>query len=190
MTSKWDQLDRTGPSGWRVAFFRNMYLGQLRRKSPTTEQLIAAFHDAGSPEAINFMGNGTVIFRHTGGPVLARQAAASLKPICGFDDVVIVRSAGWCLDLARRLSRLSSAGQVCLYEARDLPDLELPMSDSEGLQIVALDHRHAVSQHTPGALNTQAQAHQWVSQLVGVPVTARGIPTMLKLATKISQVID
>lgn len=190
MSPNWEQLDKTGPTGWRVAFFRNMYLGQPRRKSPTTEQLLAAFAEAGSPEVINFMGNGTVIFRHTGGPVLARKATALLRTVCGYDDMVVVRAAGWCLDLSRRLSALSPAGQVCLFEARELPALELPLVDSAGVQIIALDHRHAVSQHIPGALNSQAQAHQWVTELVGVPVTARGIPTMVKLAAKLRAVVD
>lgn len=190
MSPNWEQLDRPGATGWRVAFFRNMYLGQPRRKSPTTEQLLTAFVDAGAGEAINFMGNGTVIFRHTGGPVLARAAAGLLKPICGYDDLVLVRAAAWCLDLGRRLDRLSPAGQVILFEARDYPALELPVTDSAGIQLIDLDHRHALTQHTPGALNTQAQAHNWVSELVGVPVTARGIPTMIKLAARLRKVID
>ncbi len=171
-----------GLTSWRVAFFRNLNLGQARSHSPTSGQLLAAFAAAGAGTAMNVQTNGTVIFRHTGGTPLAREVVRLLGPVCGYADAVVVRSARWCLELDQRLTRLD-AGEVRLFDGRADLGLPLPWEGPDGLVLVALDRRHAVTQAMPG--REPKNANPVVTGLVGVPVTVRGIPTMRRLAVRL-----
>lgn len=169
-------------TGWRVAFFRNMNLGQRRSNSPTSAELLDAFADAGVLRASNFQTNGTVIFAHSGGTQPARAVVRTLRAVCGYRDEVVVRSARWVVDLAERVAGIE--GEICLYNSSDYERPPLPWEGPEGLIVTELDHRHAVVTHAPGTASTLASPV--ITNLVGVPVTVRGIRTIRRLAARLS----
>ena len=76
----------------RVAFFRNLNLGQTRSHSPTSSQLLDAFVEAGARAPSHVDTNGTVVYYHPTGPTLVRRVAKLLTPMCGYRDMVTVRS--------------------------------------------------------------------------------------------------
>ena len=76
----------------RVAFFRNLNLGQARSHSPTSSQLLDAFVEAGARAPSHVGTNGTVVYYHSTGPTLVRRVAKLLTPMCGYRDMVTVRS--------------------------------------------------------------------------------------------------
>jgi uncharacterized protein (DUF1697 family) len=83
-----------------VAFFRNLNLGQRRSRSPTRPELLEAFERAGAATATSFQVNGTVIFGTDQKPqALAEETVRLLTPVCGYDDVVLVRPVSWVLEL-------------------------------------------------------------------------------------------
>ncbi|MGL4256325.1 MAG: hypothetical protein ACRCSL_08325 [Microbacterium sp.] len=66
-----------------MAFFRNVNQGQ--RGHPSTADLLAAFTDAGFPDAVPFQSNGTVIFR-SGAPAGAPAPAGVPAPARASDS--------------------------------------------------------------------------------------------------------
>lgn len=179
-------------TGLRVAFFRNLNLGQRRSHSPTAPELLDAFARAGVERATNFQTNGTVIFTASGGSEQAREVVRLLGPVCGYSDLVVVRSARWVVELGRRLDALVrvrgpiEGGEVTLFDGGVDPGLPLPWTDpATGLEILALDHRHAVTSW-PADAPTGPPTNRVITDMMGVPVTARGVPTMLRLAARLS----
>lgn len=168
----------------QVAFFRNMNLGQARSRSPRSAELIDAFRQAGATRATNFQTNGTVIFD---GPRPRRIAAAvvtTLTALTGYDDLVVVRAADWLIDLAAGLDTALPAAEVALFDGGSVPDLALPQivrAGSGTLTIVALGSGHAVTSTTGAGIS----AGPVLTDLVGTPVTCRGVPTMIRLAKRL-----
>ncbi|HEX7396603.1 MAG TPA: hypothetical protein VF312_03565, partial [Propionibacteriaceae bacterium] len=71
---------------------RNLNLGQARSHSPTSSQLLDAFVEAGARAPSHVGTNGTVVYYHPTGPTLVRRVAKLLTPMCGYRDMVTVRS--------------------------------------------------------------------------------------------------
>ncbi|HET7725326.1 MAG TPA: hypothetical protein VFK68_11850 [Propionibacteriaceae bacterium] len=168
----------------RAAFFRNLNLGQARSHSPTSSQLLDAFVQAGARSPSHVGTNGTVVYYHPAGPSLLRRVQALLVPLCGYRDMATVRSASALMTLERRLRDLDE-GEVVLYDASTGFDLPTPIETDDGLVVVDLDHRRAITQHRPGTRPTSAGP--FVASLVGVPVTVRSIATMRRVADRVRQ---
>ena len=170
-----------------VAFFRNINLGH--RGSPTSEQLLGAFFDQGAENAQHLQSNGTVIYWSQASTPLARRVARSLSAVCGWNDYVAVRSATWCIELGRRLSRLASPEelphlQVALLDApryERLPNLGM-VADFDN-QIVDVSYRHVViSARREVFPSTAARA---VDSLIPTEMTFRSATTMVRLANRL-----
>lgn len=166
----------------RVAFFRNLNLGQSRSHSPTSSQLLEAFVDAGARSPSHVGTNGTVVYYHSTGPTLVRRVLTLLTPMCGYDDMATVRSGSALLTLERRLDGLDD-GEVVLYDREPGFDLPTPIESDDGLVVISMDHRRAVTQHRPGSRPTSA--NPFIASLVGVPVTTRSITTMRRVADRV-----
>jgi hypothetical protein len=165
-----------------VAFFRNLNLGQARSHSPTSSQLLDAFVEAGARAPSHVGANGTVVYYHPTGPTLVRRVAKLLTPMCGYRDMVTVRSGVALIELDRRLRGLGD-GDVVLYDTTPGFDLPTPIETEDGVIVIALDHRRAITQHRPDSRPTSA--NPFIASLVGVPVTTRSITTMRRVADRI-----
>ena len=108
-----------------VAFFRNLNLGQRRSHSPTRPELLDAFTRVGAAEASNFQVNGTIIFRTDGRDAqgVAHATVGELTPVCGYDDLVVVRPADWVLGLELDTG---PRAEVSLFDGPDPFPEELP----------------------------------------------------------------
>jgi hypothetical protein len=170
--------------GTQVAFFRNMNLGQARSRSPRSTDLLAAFEQAGATRAVNFQTNGTVIFDGPRPRRIAATVVEALTALTGYHDLVVVRPADWLVDLAGGLDAALPAAEVALFDGRTPPALELPHVvrwKTGTLTIVALEKDYAVTT----AAGAGVSAGPVLPDLVGVPVTCRGVPTMLRLAARL-----
>jgi hypothetical protein len=165
-----------------VAFFRNLNLGQVRSHSPTSSQLLDAFVEAGARAPSHVGANGTVVYYHPTGPTLARRVAKLLTPMCGYRDMVTVRSGVALIKLDRRLRGLDD-GDVVLYDTTPGFDLPTPIETEDGVIVISLDHRRAITQHRHGS--RPAVAGPFVASLVGVPTTTRSIRTMHRVADRV-----
>ena len=169
----------------QVAFFRNMNLGQARSRSPRSADLVEAFTASGAGIAINFQTNGTVIFDGPRPRRIAARVVERLTALTGYADLVVVRDADWLVRLADELDADLPAGEVTLFDVPTLPRLDLPHVErvrSGALTILTLDEHHAVTSTTGSGIS----AGPVLTELVGVPVTCRGVPTMLRLAHRLS----
>jgi hypothetical protein len=170
----------------QVAFFRNMNLGQARSKSPTSDVLVDAFLHAGADSATNFQTNGTVIFTAANVESVVRNLPTLLLAATGYAEALVVRPVTWVQDLGRRLDPLLPAAEVALFDAESVPELELPWVDPSGdLTILEFDSRHAVTAWT--GIGSGSTSNQTLTRMLGVPVTCRGIPTMIRLAARLSR---
>jgi len=168
----------------QVAFFRNMNLGQARSRSPRSAELLAAFERAGATRAVNFQTNGTVIFEGARPGRIAAAVVEALTALTGYDDLVVVRPADWLVDLASGLDPRLPAAEVALFDARSVPDLGLPHLvrwRTGTLTIVTLEKAYAVTTPT----GTGISAGPVLTDLLRVPVTCRGVPTMTRLASRL-----
>jgi hypothetical protein len=174
-------VDLTADAGLHVAFFRNLNLGQPRSKSPGSAALVAAFTAAGASGVRNFQTNGTVLFRAADTGHVVDEVRESLDALTGYGDAVVVRPASWLMQLGGRLDPTLPGGEVCLFDAANAPALVLPWTDPRfpSLTIHALDRRHAVTSWTDARQGPSG--NRALTTLTGVPVTCRGIPTMLRL---------
>jgi hypothetical protein len=168
----------------RVAFFRNLNLGQARSHSPTSSQLLDAFVEAGARAPSHVGTNGTVVYYHPTGPTLVRRVARLLTPMCGYRDMVTVRSGVALIELDRLLRGLGD-GEVILYDTKPGFDLPTPIESDDGLIVVSLDHRRAITQYRPGSHPTNARP--FIASLVGVPTTTRSITTMRRVADRVRE---
>lgn len=168
-----------------VAFFRNLNLGQRRSKSPTRPELLDAFQRAGSPGAVNFQVNGTIVFETEGdAQAVADEAVRLLTPVCGYADLAIARPVPFILgleleDLAGHDPRLA---EVSFFHGPDPFPEPLPwVSPGAGVTVVRADAGHALSldqDETKGATWT-------LERLLGMRVTSRGVPTMQRLQARL-----
>jgi hypothetical protein len=169
-----------------VAFFRNMNLGQARSKSPTSTVLVDAFVDAGATWAVNFQTNGTVMFSAAGVEEAISRMRSLLHAATGYSDAVVVRTAAWIADLGGRLDPALPGGEVALFDAPAGPELALPwVEPSEGVSILELDGFHAVTAWA--ATGPARGSNPTLTRMLGVPVTCRGVPTMIRLAARLSR---
>jgi hypothetical protein len=164
-----------------VAFFRNLNLGQRRSRSPTRPELLHAFERAGATDALNFQVNGTIVFQtDQDAQALAEEAVRLLTPVCGYDDAVIVRPVPWILDLD--LADIGANAEVSLFDGPDQFPEPLPWVAGTGVTVVRADHLHAVCandvERTSGGTWT-------LERLLGMPVTSRGVSTMLRLQARL-----
>jgi len=168
----------------RVAFFRNLNLGQSRSHSPTSSQLLDAFVEAGARTPSHVGTNGTVVYYHSTGPSLVRRVVKLLTAECGYHDMATVRSGRALLDLDRGLRGLDD-GEVILYDTSPGFDLPTPIESDDGLIVISLDHRRAITQHRPAS--HPATANPFIASLAGVPTTTRSITTMRRVAARVRQ---
>ena len=165
-----------------VAFFRNLNLGQRRSHSPTRPELLDALLRAGARDAVNFQVNGTIIIDADGdAQALANEAVRLLTPVCGYDDLVVVRPAAWVLDLD--LDAITQPAEVSFFDGPAPFPEPLPWRSPEGgLTVIRADALHALSlddvEQTSGATWT-------LERLLGMRVTSRGVPTMLRLQSRL-----
>ena len=176
-----------------VAFFRNLNLGQRRSHSPTRPELLDALLRAGATDAVNFQVNGTIIIDADAdgdgagdAQALANEAVRLLTPVCGYDDLVVVRPAAWVLDLD--LDAITQPAEVSFFDGPDPFPEPLPWRSSEGgLTVIRADALHALSlddvEQTSGATWT-------LERLLGMRVTSRGVPTMLRLQGRLRAIAE
>ena len=166
-----------------VAFFRNLNLGQRRSRSPTRPELLEAFAQAGATSAVSFQTNGTVIFTpgRRSPQRLADRAVALLTPVCGYDDMVAVRPVDWLFGLD--LDDVPDHAEVSFFDGADPFPEPLPWTSAgRGLVVIRADGLHAVSVNDPEG----SSGATWVLEdLLGVKVTSRGVPTMLRLLVRL-----
>jgi hypothetical protein len=167
-----------------VAFFRNLNLGRARSNSPTSSQLLDAFVEAGARAPSHVGANGTVVYYHPTGPTLVRRVAKLLTPMCGYRDMVTVRSGVALIELDRCLGGLGE-GEVVLYDTTPGFDLPTPIETDDGLIVISLDHRRAVTQHRVGS--RPGASGPFIASLVGVPTTTRSISTMRRVADRVRE---
>ena len=164
-----------------VAFFRNLNLGQ--RRSPTRAQLLEAFAREGVSDALSHQVNGTVVFSapHGRSPQdLADAVVDRLGPVCGYRDVVLVRSVAWLAGLA--LHDLPDGCELTLVDAPGVfperlpwtPDGEVTVLRADHLHAVVLNHRERRSRGTPV-----------IEARLGVPATSRGVGTVQRLLARL-----
>jgi hypothetical protein len=168
-----------------VAFFRNLNLGQRRSHSPTRPELLDAFARAGATSATNFQVNGTIIFAcnstGAGNPqALADEAVRLLTPVCGYDDAVIVRPADWILSLELETG---PSAEVSFFDGPDPFPEPLPwLVPGAGLTVIRADSRHALSLND---IEKTSGATWALERRLGMPVTSRGVPTVLRLQARL-----
>ncbi|MCA0294011.1 MAG: hypothetical protein LCH96_01630 [Actinobacteria bacterium] len=168
-----------------VAFFRNLNLGQARSKSPTSAVLVSAFLTSGARLATSFQTNGTVVFEADDPAAVVVGARGVLAGATGYADVAVVRDAGWVVELGGRLDPGLVNGEVALFDAASAPALEVPWLDPSGsLTVVEIDALHAVTSWADP--RTGSSANPTLTRLLGVPVTCRGVPTMIRLAARLA----
>jgi len=172
--------------GTQVAFFRNMNLGQARSRSPRSPELLGAFEQAGATRAVNFQTNGTVIFDGPRPRRIAADVVTALTALTGYDDLVVVRPSAWVVALADSLDPTLPAAEVALFDAPGrMPEVDLPhvVRVSTGmLTVVALGPSFAVTSTTGSGIS----AGPVLTDLLEVPVTCRGVPTMVRLARRLA----
>ena len=168
-----------------VAFFRNLNLGQRRSHSPTRHELLDAFERAGARHATSFQVNGTVIFVSDGdAQALAEEVVRLLTPVCGYTDAVIARPVPWLLALELDTG---PHAEVSFFDGPEEFPEPLPWAaPGAGLTVVRADALHAVSlddvDRTSGAT--------WVlERRLGMPVTSRGVPTVLRLQARLESLV-
>ncbi len=167
--------------GRHVAFFRNLNLGQ--RGSPTRDQLLAAFEQAGAIEVSSFQVNGTVVFRASAPVGTIRSVRSSLEHHTGWHDVAPVRSVGWVADLVDTTREVGDHAEVSLYDAGSDFPAPLPWRPEGGrLTVVRADRRHAVSIND---LARTSYATPTLEALLRLRVTSRGLSTMQRLAERL-----
>jgi hypothetical protein len=164
-----------------VAFFRNLNLGQ--RGSPTRDQVLAAFEEAGATDVWSFQVNGTVAFRATA-PVRTVGAVCSwLSGRTGWHDVAPVRTARWVLDLVDETRDVGDRSEVSFFDSRSDFPASLPWRPDGGrVTVVRADRRHAVSVND---LPRTSYATPALESLLGLRVTSRGLSTMQRLAERL-----
>jgi hypothetical protein len=116
--------------------------------------LVEAFTAAGAESVTNFQTNGTVIFSAADPTEVVERVRPLLLAATGYEDVVVVRSHAWLAELGPRLDPELHGGEVALFDAAEVPALELPWVDGAG------------------------------------EVACRGIPTRIRLATRLSPPVD
>lgn len=169
-----------------MAFFRNMNLGQ--RRSPTRAQLLHAFAEAGASGTESFRSNGTVVFIAREPARTARRVVSALTEVCGYADAVMVRPERWVRGLADQLAADAldpGATEVSVFDGHGAFPRPLPWTPEPGrVTVLRADARHAVSVN---AKPRTSVATPVLERLLAVPVTSRGLSTILRLGRRIAE---
>lgn len=167
-----------------VAFFRNLNLGQPR--NPTRSQLTEAFSTAGATAVLSFQVNGTVLFTATKPDQTARTVVTLVTLVCGYADAVVVRSAHWVGELCRRLVSdgfTDAHAEVSVFDGPATFPQPLPWTPDPGrVTVIQADSQHAVSTNRTARTSYATPA---LERLLQVPVTSRGVATMVRLGQRI-----
>jgi hypothetical protein len=172
-----------------VAFFRNLNLGQ--GWSPTRPQLVAAYERAGATYVDNVQSNGTLIVLAPDPVAATRAVLAEVREVSGYADIAVVRSASFVREVAARLAGLAVPDdvpvEVLVYDARRPFPHPLPWTTSDGqVEVLHADRRHAITAFHQQGLGG-SPAGRVLPELVGVPVTARGAGTLLRVAARLDR---
>ena len=164
-----------------VAFFRNLNLGQ--RGSPTTQQMLDAFAEAGATDVSSVRVNGTVVFTSSSPAHTRDLVCSALIRQTDWADVALVRPAGWVRDLAEVLEGVEGNAEVSFFDSRrDFPE-SLPWRPETGrLTVVRADRRHAISVNDEPR---RSYATPVLERLLGLRVTSRGAETVLMAAARL-----
>lgn len=170
-----------------VAFFRNVNQGQ--RGHPSTSDLLAAFADAGCPDAVAFQSNGTVVFADAAPDRVAAAARAALAARAGVEREVFTMPLAQVAALvdAQAAASDSSRRELTLHGGGVI-DVEDPSVIDE-----AGRRRCRVVAAGPGwtiALNErdrESNATPTVEHLTGGPATSRGLPTLIRLVGRFAR---
>lgn len=170
----------------RVAFFRNMNLGQARSHSPTRPVLEGAFIAAGAVGVRSFQTNGTVLFDPLAAAPTAviEQVRAILAERVGYTDIAPVQSLDAVAGLVRTTRASLPAVDRAVYVTFFFfaPDGSLDWAapgaglDSVGTTVVASGPGWVVTQVAPGGDPTTA-----VQARLGSKATTRGFGTIERL---------
>ncbi len=174
-----------------VAFLRNVNLGQPR--SPTREQLEAAFLRAGADAAASFMTNGTLVFsvsRSRLAPGTARRAREILSQVCGLKEPVFVQSFRYLAEQAAEdpFAPFATAaiGEcfISFFEPKVTARLDLPLESerkdclvfraSAGLALSIIREINGKTGYPNGVLE----------KTLSTPVTTRSWTTILRLVKR------
>ena len=108
-----------------------------------------------------------------------------LTPVCGYADAAIARPAPWILDLELDTG---PHAEVSLFDGPDPFPEPLPWDvPGAGLTVVRADALHAVSLND---IERTSGATYALERRLGMPVTSRGVPTMLRLQARLRTIAD
>lgn len=168
-----------------VAFFRNLNLGQ--GLAPTRPRLVAVFEAAGATDVLSHQVNGTVAFTAASPARTVHAVRQALRIETGYHEAVVVRPGPWVVALAGRLREMGldprESHEVVLYDALAPPPVVVPWREGR-LAILVADDQHAVTAWE----RTDARgsnAGRVLERLLGVPGTARGTATIMRLAERL-----
>ncbi len=163
-----------------VAFFRNLNLGQPR--SPSRDQLLAAFAAEGATDVLSHQSNGTVAFASSAEPqTVADGVVVRLAPVCDYAGRALVRPVRW-LD-ALSLDGLPDGCELTLFDGpAEFPE-PLPWDPARGeVTVLAADSRHAIVRNHR---DRRSNGTPVIEALLGVPATSRGVETVLRLLARL-----
>ena len=175
----------------RVAFFRNVNLGQGR--SPTKPQLEAAFLAAGAALPQSFQTNGTVVFvadDARAAEAIVGRACALLREMTGLSEPAYVVDLPHLAALVENdpFAGIDREG-VFDFSATFLPSaalakLRAPLASPRGdLEIVRVTEYVALSVSRRVGVSI-GNATLFLEKMLGVPATTRGWGTITRLVRK------
>lgn len=184
-----------------IALLRNVNLGQP--KSPTREQLEAAFLHAGASSANSFMSNGTLVFgaaedRAAQDPAvqdgaahkIAKAACQTLAQICDMHEPAFIRRLQDMVALvdsnpfARQTDPSIAEQSISFFDAATTVKVDLPIiSMRNDCKVFQIEAGNALS--VAWTINGKTGYPTPVLEAtLGVPVTTRGWNTLLRLVKK------
>jgi uncharacterized protein (DUF1697 family) len=170
-----------------VAFLRNVNQGQ--RGHPSTSDLLAAFADAGCPDAVAFQSNGTVVFSDAAPDRVAAAAQAALAARTGLEREVftmplaqvaaLVDAEAAASDTSRRELTLHGGG---LIEIED-PSV-IGAAARRRCRLVAAGPGWTIARNER---DRESNGTPTVEHLTGGPATSRGLPTLIRLVDRFAK---
>lgn len=171
---------------YAVGFLRNVNQGQ--HGHPSTADIVAAFADAGAPDAVTFQSNGTVLFNAGDPQAVIEDAVKALAARTGlhraayalpFTEIerIVVTHAGQP-DANRR--------EVSFHGRHGAP---IDLADPDVVRAAA-EYRCRILEFTDGwavSLNDiegDGNGTPVIEQLTGCPATSRGLRTLARLVDR------
>ncbi|MCR2817479.1 DUF1697 domain-containing protein [Microbacterium sp. zg.Y1090] len=167
-----------------VGFLRNVNQGQ--RGHPSTADILAAFADAGVPDAVTFQSNGTVVFRADDPAGAVADAVRALEARTGLrrDACALPLS-----EISRIVDAHAEQPDAARREVSFHADGRIDPDDAE-LARVAAHRRCRVVDAGEGwvvSVNERAgegNATPTIEDVTGEPATSRGLPTLVRLLAR------